>query len=165
MEADLDKYGEVRLQNFIEFLFIQRYGFQFIEFIGKQFPQVEVMEQCGYFYKMRVPREDKTIGYLFGQLEQNKEQFQVQEYSVCQTSLEQIFQTFANLQIGDKAAYEFKVNTLGNLELANPDRRTTISQKRRSTKQVSSSAKDSQSKVTASGPEAEQLLDPSQKQE
>ena len=62
----MDKQEEVRLQNFIEFLYIQKYGFQFIEFIGKQFPQVEVMEQCGYFYKMRVPREDKTIGYLFG---------------------------------------------------------------------------------------------------
>ena len=36
------------------------------------------MEQCGYFYKMRIPREgnggeEKTIGYLFGELEKNKD--------------------------------------------------------------------------------------------
>jgi hypothetical protein len=40
-----------------------------IEYLAKKFPQVELMEQCGYFYKFRVPREDKSIGYLFGQIE------------------------------------------------------------------------------------------------
>jgi len=69
MEAELDKQSSVRLQNLIEFLYIQKYGFAFIEFIANKFPQVEVMEQCGYFYKMRVPREDKTIGSLFGMIE------------------------------------------------------------------------------------------------
>jgi len=51
------------------------------------------MEQCGYFYKIRIPREgnsgeEKTIGYLFGELEKNKEEYNVLEYSVSQTSLE-----------------------------------------------------------------------------
>ena len=41
------------------------------------------MEQCGDFYKMRVPREDKTIGYLFGQIESNKRDMNIQEYGVC----------------------------------------------------------------------------------
>ena len=165
MEADLDKYGEVRLQNFIEFLFIQRYGFQFIEFIGKQFPQVEVMEQCGYFYKMRVPREDKTIGYLFGQIEQQSETMRIQEYSVSQTSLEQIFQTFANLNIDEKAAYTFRVNALDKLELLNPDRKSTMVQKRRSSKGLSSSQKGNEKAriVPESGdndPAKQRLIDP-----
>ena len=43
-----------------------------------------------------MPREDKTIGYLFGQIETNKQAMNIQEYGVCQTSLEQIFQNFAN---------------------------------------------------------------------
>jgi len=95
---------------------------------------VELMEQCGYFFKMRVPREDKTIGYLFGQIERTRAEMQIQEYSVSQTSLEQIFQTFANLSVDDKAAYTFKIHELGHLQLMNPDRRTTVLQKRMSTK-------------------------------
>ena len=83
--------------------------------MAKQFEMVELMEQCGFFFKMRVPREDKTIGYLFGQIEQQRNSLEIQEYSVSQTSLEQIFQTFANMSIDDKAAYTFKVNALDQL--------------------------------------------------
>lgn len=36
------------------------------------FEQVELLEQCGDFFKVRVPREDKTIGSLFGHIEQQK---------------------------------------------------------------------------------------------
>jgi len=59
------------------------------------FANAELLEQCGDFYKLRVPREDKTIGFLFGQIESQKEAMNIQEYSVSQTSLEQIFQNFA----------------------------------------------------------------------
>jgi hypothetical protein len=31
-----------------------------------------MLEQCGEFYKLRVPKENKTIGWLFGQLEGHK---------------------------------------------------------------------------------------------
>ena len=41
-------------------------GFKVIEQLCRRFEQVELIEQCGDYYKMRVPREDKTIGYLFG---------------------------------------------------------------------------------------------------
>ena len=55
------------------------------------FEQAELLEQCGDFYKLRVPREDKTIGYLFGKIESQKQAMNIQEYAVSQTSLEQIF--------------------------------------------------------------------------
>jgi len=51
----------------------------------------------------------------------------IQEYSVSQTSLEQIFQTFANLNIDEKAAYAFQIApNSGQLTLLNPDRRSTV---------------------------------------
>ena len=53
----------------VQYLFVQQNGFKFITSLAKQFAQVELLEQCGDFYKMRVPREDKTIGFLFGQIE------------------------------------------------------------------------------------------------
>ena len=54
------------MMSFIQFLYTQERGFLFIEFLSRQFEQVELLEQCSDFYKIRVPKEDKTIGYLFG---------------------------------------------------------------------------------------------------
>ena len=39
--------------------------------------------------------EQKSIGFLFGLFEEKKDEFHVTEYSLQQTSLEQIFNTFA----------------------------------------------------------------------
>lgn len=71
LEADLDA-GEVRIVNFVTYLYAQRLGFKAINFLSNIFSQVEMLEQCGDFYKLRVPKEGKTIGWLFGQLEDNK---------------------------------------------------------------------------------------------
>lgn len=71
-----------------------------------------MLEQCGDFYKLRVPREDKTIGFLFGKIESLKESMNIQEYAVSQTSLEQIFQNFALQSVDNKAAFTFSNNAL-----------------------------------------------------
>lgn len=92
----MDDQGEVRLRGLIEFLNAQTHGFSIIKFLTRHFEKVEILEQCGDFFKMRVPIEDRTIGWLFGYLEQAKRSLGIQEYSVSQTTLEQIFQNFAN---------------------------------------------------------------------
>jgi hypothetical protein len=43
-----------------------------------------------------VLRQNKSIGALFGMLESGKLELGISEYSVSQTTLEQIFQLFAN---------------------------------------------------------------------
>ena len=87
---------------------MQKNGFTFIEFMSKIFEQVEILEHCSDFYKFRVPRQEKTIGYLFGMIEDKKNDFNISEYSVNQTSLEQIFQNFANQATSDKAQFTYK---------------------------------------------------------
>ena len=67
---------------------MQQNGFKFIEELCKTFPQVEILEHCSDFYKFRVPKQDKTIGYLFGFIEDTKGNYNISEYSVSQTSLE-----------------------------------------------------------------------------
>lgn len=62
-----------------------------MEFLASKFQSVELLEQVSDYYKIRVPKEDKTIGYLFGEIETIKEDFNIQEYGINQTSLEQIF--------------------------------------------------------------------------
>ena len=56
----------VRLRNLLEWLNAQESGFKIIHWMCDNFAQVEILEQCGEFFKLRVPKEDKTIGWLFG---------------------------------------------------------------------------------------------------
>ena len=112
----------MRIVNLVTFLFAQRIGFSVIRFLLGIFDQVEMLEQCGDFYKLRVPKGEKTIGWLFGHIEDNKANLGIQEYSVSQTTLEQIFQMFANQAIlEDKNAFVFKLIS-NKLTLLNPGR-------------------------------------------
>ena len=131
VEADLDDNGEVKLMHFVTFLYIQQNGFKFIECLAGLFDQVEILEQCSDFYKFRVPKDQRTIGFVFGTIEDKKAEFNISEYSVSQTSLEQIFQNFANQSTNsDKGLFTFKINGLGVLVCMNPDGRSTITQTR-----------------------------------
>ena len=57
-------------------------------------------------------RNEKTIGFLFGLLEDKKEEFAISEYSASQTTLEQIFQNFAHMSYDDDTTHlVFKYNT------------------------------------------------------
>lgn len=75
------------------------------------FGQVEILEHYNDYYKMRVPRGTKSIGFVFSLIENKREEYKISEYSASQTTLEQIFQTFANLKIDDNDLLKFhKVN-------------------------------------------------------
>lgn len=107
---------EVTVDNLIHWLRIQRAGFNFLEFMAGKFSSVELLENVSDYYKIRVPKDDKTIGFLFGEIEANKNPFLIQEYGVSQTSLEQIFQQFAEQTIAsDKAFKTFKLTPNGQL--------------------------------------------------
>jgi len=47
-----------------------------------------MLEHYNDYYKMRIPRIDKSIGYVFGMIETKRELFGISEYSVSQTTLE-----------------------------------------------------------------------------
>ena len=66
--------------------------------LSKVFGQVELLEQYGNYMRVRVARLDKSIGYVFGLVQQMRNTHHVSEYSVSQTTLEQIFQSFADIQ-------------------------------------------------------------------
>lgn len=88
--------GKVALENLVQYLFVQIYGMRTIQRLAGVFENVELLEQCADFYKLRVPRQQISIGFLFGLIEDIKSDNNISEYSVAQTSLEQIFQQFAN---------------------------------------------------------------------
>ena len=60
-----------------------------------------------------MPRGSKSIGYLFGLIETIKDQFCISEYSVGQTTLEQIFQQFANQRADQCSQAKFSFELIG----------------------------------------------------
>ena len=108
-----------------------------MNYLTRDFEKVEILEQCGEFFKLRVPTQDRTIGWLFGKFEADKERLGIQEYSVQQTTLEQIFQNFANQAIAsDKAAFTY-VPHGSTIKLLNPDHKMTDEQERLSQRGLS----------------------------
>jgi len=41
-----------------------------------------LLEQYGDYFKLRVLRENKSIGFVFGVIEDKKDEFNIAEYSV-----------------------------------------------------------------------------------
>ena len=81
----------MRVKNLVQYLFTLQAGLKVIEFLCGMFSKVELYEQCSDFFKMRIPKDGQTIGRLFGSIEARKEELMISEYSVSETSLEQIF--------------------------------------------------------------------------
>jgi hypothetical protein len=65
-------------------------------------PSITIIEQHGNALKFRIPRESQgqktTIGQVFRFIEACKAQYDVKDYSVSETTLEQIFIQFAKQQ-------------------------------------------------------------------
>jgi len=57
----------------------------------QDFGIVEILEHYSDYFKFKIHKTEKSIGYLFGLIESKKEEFAISEYSVTQTTLEQIF--------------------------------------------------------------------------
>jgi len=49
---------------------------------------VEVLEQYNEYFRLRVLKQDKSIGFVFGLMESNKERFNINEYSASSSTLE-----------------------------------------------------------------------------
>lgn len=64
------KDGQLRLKNIIEYVFYQQFGLKVIGTLTGQFEVVELLEQFGGYYRFRTPVSGKTIGYIFGLIEQ-----------------------------------------------------------------------------------------------
>lgn len=67
---------------------------------------MSLLEQFSDYFKLRFSMQNKSIGYVFGLIEEKKEYLGIAEYSVSQTTLEQIFQMFANSKRTDQAEEE-----------------------------------------------------------
>ena len=70
-----------------------------VEIILVDFPEIHCSDygENNFVFKIKRNRneEDKSIGYLFGIIEENNHKFNIQQYFLQLTSLEQIFNNFS----------------------------------------------------------------------
>lgn len=69
-------------------MFTEYSGATVIEMLERMFSSVEVIEHFSNSFKIKVSKDEYSIGYLFGMMEDIKEDYSISEYSVSQTSLE-----------------------------------------------------------------------------
>lgn len=59
--------------------------------IKEKYSSAEIIERKEQYIKIRIERNDVSIGSLFGFIESNKDIWGIKEYSIYQSSLEEIF--------------------------------------------------------------------------
>ena len=91
---------------------------------------VEENMDNNFLFKMKKKEENnKSIGYLFGLFEIHKEECYVTEYSIQQTSLEQIFNKFAEnqgSQLKERMSTIVEPGDVENIAMDSLQRRKTI---------------------------------------
>ena len=73
----------VTVKSIVQWNHVHSFGRKMIEKLVDNFKEVEIVEQYNDYFKLKVPKvEGKTIGYLFGLIEDMKEECSISEYAV-----------------------------------------------------------------------------------
>eukprot|EP01090_Pellita_catalonica_P003861 TRINITY_DN13553_c0_g1_i1.p1 TRINITY_DN13553_c0_g1~~TRINITY_DN13553_c0_g1_i1.p1 ORF type:complete len:131 (+),score=18.01 TRINITY_DN13553_c0_g1_i1:22-393(+) len=64
---------------------------RFVRWMEEMFVGSKLIEEHGLNYHYEVPQDEVTLSQLFGQIQDNKLDLQIEDYSVSQPTLEQIF--------------------------------------------------------------------------
>ena len=98
---DMEKSNGISISALINWIFYVQNAIKFVNSGKNNFEEIIVEENMenSFLFKMKKKEDDnKSIGYLFGLFEKYKDECYITEYSIQQTSLEQIFNKFAENQ-------------------------------------------------------------------
>ena len=89
----------MQAEEFLNWVHLQKNGAGFFKELSNKFNRSAQIENFNNSFTFKASRDDQSIGFVFGMLEELKQKYSIQEYSVSQTSLEQIFNIFARESI------------------------------------------------------------------
>ncbi|OMJ94066.1 hypothetical protein SteCoe_2836 [Stentor coeruleus] len=93
---NLQNDGYISKEALASWCLIEYIGNQIKTWLEDEFREVEVIEHYHLMSKFKLKKINvKSIGYLFSVVEEKKEKMRISDYSICMTSLEQIFNRFA----------------------------------------------------------------------
>ena len=101
---ELKENKKVEVKSLAEWVLIEKIGGDIFNWLTKEFVDIRLIEHYGCYYKFKLEKKlDFSIGYLFGKIEDVKERLKINEYSLSQTTLEQIFNMFATENDGTQS--------------------------------------------------------------
>eukprot|EP00386_Alphamonas_edax_P015054 GDKI01046074.1.p1 GENE.GDKI01046074.1~~GDKI01046074.1.p1 ORF type:complete len:103 (+),score=31.77 GDKI01046074.1:1-309(+) len=93
-----ERTGHVAARVFAEWWLAEDSGAKLQAVMHHEFPGSSMLEHHGYMWRFNLPKQEGvSLGALFGVLESRREEACIAEYSLSQTTLEQIFNQFAAL--------------------------------------------------------------------
>ena len=97
---EITVHGEINLQSLINWTRYVTCAMKMIKVVLPYFKEVILSEfiENNFLFKIKKTNDSKSIGFLFSLLEKEKDSCEITEYSIQQTSLEQIFNKFAENQ-------------------------------------------------------------------
>ena len=111
---DIEINGYISLNTLLNWIFFVKNAFKFIKYSQEYFEEIILSEyiENNFLFKMKKVPNTKSIGFFFGLFEKHKEECFITEYSIQPTSLEQIFNKFAQDQISIQNKKKSKNNNL-----------------------------------------------------
>ena len=128
----MEKSNEISINSLLSWIFYVTNAIKFMNYGKDYFEKIIIEESMDntFLFKMKKKEENnKSIGYLFGLFESYKEECYITEYSLQQTSLEQIFNKFAesqDSQLKERINTEVKPGDVENIAMDDEIRRKTI---------------------------------------
>ena len=116
---DMEKNNGINISNLINWIFYCENAIKFVKFGYDNFANIIIKENMdnNFLFKMKKKQKGgKSIGYLFGLYETHKDACFITEYSIQQTSLEQIFNQFSQNQMSTMVERNSTIVEEGDVE-------------------------------------------------
>jgi len=95
--SEIDLGRQINPRIVANFILVEQQARNFAVELANEFDNIRIMEHLGNYFKFRVTKMKsfQTIGYLFGFMQDLVTKYKIVQYSTTQTSLTQIFHSFA----------------------------------------------------------------------
>ena len=104
LHEELKERKQVDVRSLAEWVLLESIGSKIFEWLIVEFKEVRLIEHYGSYYKFKLEKaQNFSIGFLFGKIEEVKMNLMIQEYSLSQATLEQIFNMFVTEGENSKA--------------------------------------------------------------
>ena len=111
---ELNEKGHISLGKILVWISYSTSVFSLINLIKEHFEEISITDFKDNNYIIRIKRNknkgEKTIGFLFGLIEDNKKDLNIGQYFLQYSSLEQIFNDFAEVKVKNKNQLNIEIN-------------------------------------------------------
>ena len=129
---DMEKSNGISISALLNWIFYVQNAIKLVQYGKDNFSKIIIEENMdnNFLFKMKKKEDDnKSIGYLFGLFETHKDECYITEYSIQQTSLEQIFNKFAEnqgSQLKERRSTIVESGDVENIAMDSIQRRKTL---------------------------------------